>query len=65
MGPWVGHLVFVKWGQTEDTPRTKLVAEADLCRRDKVATLEVRGNFPVSACKGRLLGGHNMPPHDK
>ena len=31
-------------------------------RRGKVATLEVRGSFPVSACKGRLLGGHNMPP---
>ena len=33
MGPWATQLVFVKWSETEalSTPRTKLVAEAELC----------------------------------
>ena len=41
-----------------DTPRTKLVAETELCRsRDKMTTLGVKENFPVCTCAGRLLRG--------
>ena len=41
-----------------DTPRTKLVAETELCRsRDKMTTLGVTENFPVYTRAGRLLRG--------
>ena len=51
-----------------DTPRTKLVAKAELCWRQKVPTLEVKGDFPICTCAGRFLGEFKRegpPPHNK
>ena len=39
-----------------DTPRTKLVAKIELCQ-SKVFNPEVKEDFPVCTCTGRLLGG--------
>ena len=61
---WARHLVFVKWSKTEllFSPRSSKdkasgKSWALLKQRDKVPALEVKEDFPVCTCAGRLLGG--------
>lgn len=57
MGVRAGQLVFVKWNKTEALffpRRTKDKANG----RDTVPAPEVKENFPICTCTGRLPGGH-------
>ena len=73
MGPWAGHLVFVKWSKIQAffSPRHSKDKASDKSRalleqRDKVSTPEVKEDFSVCMCSGRLLGGQKgVPPQSK
>ena len=64
LGRWVRHLVFVKWSKTDAlfSPRhskdkTSGKSWALLKYRNKVPTPQVKEDFTVCTCAGRLLGG--------
>ena len=60
MGPWAGQLVFVNWSKIEALFSSRLLGDTVSGKsyevRDKVPTPEVREDFFVCKCAGRLLG---------
>ena len=73
MGLWAGHLVFVKWNKIQalflprhSKDKASGKSRALLEQRNKVSTLEVKEDFSICMCSGRLLGGQKgAPPQSK